>query len=117
MSQGACFLFPASGNRNYSNGALAVLGLNGYAWSSSPSGVNGRNLGFNAPGVNPANTTNRSYGLPVRCVKNLTRFLPVCMSRREGLGFSAGFFFGEISLCRAIILKQRMSAPLSRGKT
>jgi hypothetical protein len=68
-ASGKYAFFPASGSRNNSTGALNELGLRGYAWSSSPYGANGRYLSFNAPGVNPAYSSNRARGFAVRCVK------------------------------------------------
>jgi hypothetical protein len=68
-ASGKYAFFPAPGYRYFSHGALSALGVYGYAWSSSPSGVNGYNLRFNAPGVNPSVTSSRSFGFPVRCVK------------------------------------------------
>jgi hypothetical protein len=87
MPQGACFLIPASGNRNTS-GTLNNLGTNGYYWGASPSSTSGRNLNFNGTTVNPANTNNRQNAYPVRCVKNLT--LLSCGSRRPA-GFRRAF--------------------------
>ena len=65
--------FPASGNRNNSNGAMNTVGSNGNYWSSSPNSVtNGFNLNFNSGSVNPSNNNNRANGFPVRCVRAFT---------------------------------------------
>jgi hypothetical protein len=66
---GKTVFFPTSGNRHFLSGALNFLGQRGYAWSSSPDGASGHYLSFNAVGVYPENTLNRTYGFPVRCVK------------------------------------------------
>ena len=62
--------FPASGERDYSSGAVSLVGVNGYCWSSSPYNVaNGNRLYFALPFVYPSHGGNRSAGFPVRCVK------------------------------------------------
>jgi hypothetical protein len=66
---GKTTFFPASGWRHPLTGALDVLGLSGRVWNSSPNGANGRFLDFRAAFVYSPNSSNRSYGLPVRCVK------------------------------------------------
>ncbi|MFR9606826.1 MAG: hypothetical protein SNG97_06585 [Rikenellaceae bacterium] len=71
-----CHFIPiwASGNRNYSTGAMNNVGTNGYYWSASPnSTTNGYNLNFNSSGVNPANNNNRSNGFQVRPVLELNK--------------------------------------------
>jgi hypothetical protein len=61
--------FPASGYRLNSNGTLAVVGTNGYYWSSSPlSPTSSYRLYFTGAGINPATNLSRLYGFPVRCV-------------------------------------------------
>jgi hypothetical protein len=55
------------GNRNNSNGDVNNEGSNGYYWSASVNGTNGRNLNFNSSAVNPDNSNNRAYGFSVRC--------------------------------------------------
>lgn len=59
---------PTTGNRNLS-GVVSNVGGNGNYWSATPSSTtNGRNLNFNASGVNPNNTNNRANGFVARCV-------------------------------------------------
>ena len=66
-------LFPASGYRNNSTGALTNSGVNGYYWVASPkSATNGYNLNFNSTAVNASNNTTRSTGMPVRPVQAFT---------------------------------------------
>jgi len=66
-----------AGYRYREDGALTVVGTNGYAWSSSSYAAAGSNahcagnLNFNAGNVNPLNWTNRANGFPVRCVQHL----------------------------------------------
>ena len=68
--------YPASGNRNNSNGALNNVGSNGYYWTAAPymnnTNQNGRNLNFNSSNVNPMNNNNRSNGFAVRPVQAFT---------------------------------------------
>ncbi|MFR9606825.1 MAG: hypothetical protein SNG97_06580 [Rikenellaceae bacterium] len=64
----------ASGNRNYTSGAMNNVGTNGNYWSASPSSeTNGYNMNFNSSSVNPANTNNRSNGRQVRPVLELNK--------------------------------------------
>ena len=58
---------PAAGYRHTTAGALVNRGYNGYYWSSTESGTLARYLSFFSGSVN-ASTTNRRYGLSVRCV-------------------------------------------------
>lgn len=60
--------FPASGNRNNSNGSLNNVGSNGNYWSASANNTNnGRNLNFNSSNWN-WNNNNRANGFSVRPV-------------------------------------------------
>ena len=67
---------PAAGYRN-GTGALANVGTNGYAWSSSSYVADGSNaynagmLNFNSTNVNPLNNGNRAIARAVRCVQHL----------------------------------------------
>ena len=66
--------FPAAGYRHRDGGALTSVGAGGYAWSSSPNhstSVNAGSLCFSATWVNPLDNNSRSYGFPVRCVRNV----------------------------------------------
>lgn len=46
---GASIYFPAAGYRNYSSGALSIVGSNGSYWSATPDSTNnGRHLNFNS---------------------------------------------------------------------
>ena len=70
--EGSLFI-PATGCRHRESGALACVGTDGYAWSSSSSyaGSNYASyLHFNSSSVFPLNTNSRAYGFPVRCVRN-----------------------------------------------
>lgn len=61
-------IFPASGQRNNSNGTLNNVGSNGYYWTATPySTNNGRNLNFNSSNTN-WNNNNRANGFAVRAV-------------------------------------------------
>ncbi|WP_455592573.1 hypothetical protein [Bacteroides sp.] len=73
-----CFAFPASGLRDYPSGVFWGVGIRGYSWSSSSTGIGSRNSGNLNTGdtnVNPLNNNNRTYGFPVRCVQELTASL------------------------------------------
>ena len=59
-----------AGNRNYNNGSLNNVGVNGNYWSSTVDGTNSRNLNFNSDNVN-MNSNNRANGFTVRCFKDL----------------------------------------------
>ena len=64
--------YPASGYRGSGTGGLGNVGVNGYAWSSSPAGaasVYGSFLLFESRGVNPEHYDGRAFGFPVRCVQ------------------------------------------------
>ena len=69
-------VFPASGYRYSSSGLLSsMVGKEGDVWSSSAragGNSNGSYFNFTGTNVNPLNGTNRSYGLPVRCVQAFT---------------------------------------------
>ncbi|MFR9606824.1 MAG: hypothetical protein SNG97_06575 [Rikenellaceae bacterium] len=68
------YAYSASGNRNYTTGAMNNVGTNGYCWSASPnSETNGYRMNFNSSAVNPANTNNRSNGYQVRPVLELNQ--------------------------------------------
>jgi uncharacterized protein (TIGR02145 family) len=67
-TKNALFL-PAAGNRNRSGGTPASVSANGNYWSSTPAGTSSYNLYFAGSGTpNASTTTNRSYGVAVRCV-------------------------------------------------
>lgn len=61
--------FPAAGYRGSSAGVFYHLGVYGYYWSTSPNGVYGWNLTFNSISVYPSNDYRRTFGFPVRCVR------------------------------------------------
>jgi len=69
-----CIFLPASGRRNYSNGALSTQGSYGYYWSSMQSSNNiyGDVLVFSSTISNPANTDTyeKALGYSARCVRN-----------------------------------------------
>jgi hypothetical protein len=61
--------FPASGNRSNTVGSLYNVSITGNYWSSSPADVlNGFGFSTNNTAVNPANLSNKTAGLPIRCV-------------------------------------------------
>jgi len=65
-----CVFFPASGYRNYTDGALNNRGTNGLVWSSTQaSSANGYNLYFNSSASYSANGDSKALGFPVRCVR------------------------------------------------
>ena len=59
---------PAAGARFNPNGALYYRGSTGFYWSSTEDGSNAYFLGFNSSSVDPANTSNRTFGFSVRCI-------------------------------------------------
>ena len=62
--------FPASGYRSNYDGSVSYVGAYGSFWSASPYNASyGYSLIFNSSVVNPSNSYNRAYGLPVRCVQ------------------------------------------------
>jgi hypothetical protein len=65
-------VFPASGYRNYSGGALGGVGEGGYYWSGSASSektTDGHSLDFTSSRVYPHGAVRGSYAYPIRCVK------------------------------------------------
>ena len=67
--------FPASGYRDLVAGAFEGVGLSGYVWSTSVWGVGFSTinfLGFTVEYLQPFRRDFRPYGLPVRCVQELT---------------------------------------------
>ena len=71
-SEGTIF-FPASGYRNYSDGALSNVGSYGSYWTAAPymyyTYQYGRSLSFYSSRVNPMNYSYRSLGFAVRPVQ------------------------------------------------
>jgi|GEM_PF-1609207 hypothetical protein len=63
--------FPAAGYRTYGNGQLYNVGYYGYYWSGSPNSISGYSLYFlsGSSNVSPDYNRNRTFGFPVRCVK------------------------------------------------
>lgn len=59
-----------AGGRVGSNGMLATQSSVGRYWSSSPSGVSANYLYFDSTNVNPTNSTYRTFGYSVRCIKD-----------------------------------------------
>ncbi|MBR3386485.1 hypothetical protein IKG68_02875 [Candidatus Saccharibacteria bacterium] len=54
-----------------SGGRLNSVGMSSFAWSSTISGAtSGYDLLFGSSGINPADSSNRLHGFPVRCVAN-----------------------------------------------
>jgi len=64
-------LYPASGNRNYTTGALGETGSVGRYLSSDVSGIGACRFGFTASDVQPSNSLSRAYSFSVRCVQHL----------------------------------------------
>jgi hypothetical protein len=61
--------FPATGNRNFSTGALYYVGTVGFYWSSSPvSDVDGFGMYCSVNMVGSASSYSRMHGFAVRCV-------------------------------------------------
>jgi hypothetical protein len=73
IQSSGCF-FPAAGYRN-TGGALATVGYDGNACSSSPDDAYAYRLAFNSTSLYPAGNVDRRNGFPVRCVKE---FILVC---------------------------------------
>ncbi|MDR0712676.1 MAG: hypothetical protein LBF89_00195 [Bacteroidales bacterium] len=62
---------PAAGHRNRSGGAQNGVGSIGTYWSSAVTSTTSYYLYFTSGSINAANTTNRAYGLTVRCVADI----------------------------------------------
>ena len=62
---------PASGYRNYSDGSLALVGIDGNYWSASPDGYYAYGLDFYyyTGRVHSSISTYRAYGYSVRCLQ------------------------------------------------
>ena len=60
---------PIAGNRNYSNGTLALAGTFGYYWSSTVSSTQPRYLLFSS-GLAAVSANFQASGFPVRCLKD-----------------------------------------------
>ncbi|MDR1884030.1 MAG: fibrobacter succinogenes major paralogous domain-containing protein [Prevotella sp.] len=63
-----CF-FPAAGYRNYDYGGLREVGYAAHHWSSSPSNSDAYRLCIFGGNVDAPSAITRTYGFPVRCVK------------------------------------------------
>ena len=71
---GGRLFLEAAGYRDNSSGALTAVGTLGYAWSSSTyasGNIYAGRLSFDASHVHPLGYNSRSYGFPVRCVRNV----------------------------------------------
>jgi hypothetical protein len=64
-------VYPASGYRNATFGALAGTDSSGFAWCFALSGANASSLRFISTEVGPSNSGHRAYGFPIRCVQYL----------------------------------------------
>ena len=65
-----CVFFPASGYRNFASGALSHRGTNGFGWSSmQANSTNGYTVGFDNTNSDPASSSSKAFGFPVRCVR------------------------------------------------
>jgi hypothetical protein len=64
-------LLPLAGVRLNNNGFVNYQGNYGSYWSSSPRSTNSYDLSISSLNINPTNGDNRSYGLSVRCFKNM----------------------------------------------
>ncbi len=76
MLFGGKLFFPASGYRHATSGALGGVGTTGYSWSASPHSETSDyagNLSFSSSNVYPLYYSNRSYGFPVRCAREIER--------------------------------------------
>jgi uncharacterized protein (TIGR02145 family) len=67
-ANGKLLTLPAAGSRNSTNGALITRGNNGDYWSSTENGDNAYSLYFGSSSVAPAEFSNRTNGLSVRCI-------------------------------------------------
>ena len=65
----ACRAAPAPGNRAYQYGTLYSVGGHGYSWAAAVAGTNARYLYFRTGGLFPQASTDRAYGLPLRCLQ------------------------------------------------
>jgi hypothetical protein len=61
--------FPSAGLRNGPNGLVSNGGSDGLYWSSTVSGTDSRDFGFDS-GATGFNTHNRARGHSIRCIKN-----------------------------------------------
>ena len=61
--------YPAPGCRHAHYGTLYGVGQSGVSWSSSASGTNAYYSGFTNTVLYPQGTTDRAYGLQVRCLQ------------------------------------------------
>ena len=81
----ACFL-PAVDLRDRRNGDVLLPGVRGYFWSSTPSIIahSAWHLRFHSAEVRAgfANSTQRPWGMSVRCVQEFTE-------KKSGLNFSS----------------------------
>jgi hypothetical protein len=68
---GVVTLYPATGYRTNTSGALAGMGTHGFAWHCAISGVGACYLAFDSLVVYPSHSHNRAHGFPVRCVQHL----------------------------------------------
>ncbi|WP_163629465.1 hypothetical protein [Paludibacter sp. 221] len=95
----ACLFLPAAGNRERSNGELYNVGSGGRYWSGSLSSVYSLYLNFDGSNVYPANITNRSNGLSVRCISALNGelYLFVLVLRREFHGTGTNLFIRNMN--------------------
>jgi uncharacterized protein (TIGR02145 family) len=74
IQSSGCF-FPATGYRN-TDGTLVNVGFHGDWWSSSPYNSSiAYNMGFDTGYAGIGTSAYRTYGFPVRCVKE---FILVC---------------------------------------
>ena len=65
------FKLPLVGYRNATNAAVAAQGTYGYYWSTTPKGTNSTFLYIQPTVLHPRKDDYRSYGLSVRCFKNI----------------------------------------------
>lgn len=62
---------PIAGLRSYSNATFSNQGVYGPYWASSTTGTYGHAISLSSSlGVLPANSNYRTFGFPVRCLKN-----------------------------------------------
>jgi len=66
---GSVCKFTLAGGRLYSNAAMSGVGVDGYYWTSTVSGIYARML-YNHPTAALISTFDRGYGFTVRCIKN-----------------------------------------------
>jgi hypothetical protein len=61
---------PMAGIRNQGDGVVKDLGAYGMYWTSSPNATISYMLSLYTTGIYTSPSSNRDYGLSIRCIKN-----------------------------------------------